>query len=351
MLRPFRLAAIAALALAPALTLAACSSAPPPVVAPPPPPPPAPPAVSMSSKLIDMASAYRAYVTRTAGIQPSFADGPAVARSLQAGAAYDPDQMVRGQIAYAAIVALQDKAFVAGVRVYVKDREQRRQIAYEILKDPNYALGLTGAQGAANLAVAALGADAQGLYDAGKAVKQAAYDLQKEPWSRADVPERDARLGAAKAAGTGAMLGDVAETARLQQAATGGGGFTLSPAAAGPPYSPTIVRGLAIAALAALGEAGDDNMGQILALMSEPNTGRCMNMSKLNLYQCLAVARPHYEDMFCLGQHVMMDTGRCLIHATGLPEPYEPRFVPTAASIAKGYVTKKPPATRKRKKS
>jgi hypothetical protein len=70
-----------------------------------------------------------------------------------------------------------------------------------------------------------------------------------------------------------------------------------------------VVRGLAIAALAALGEAGDANSNQIMGLMSEPNVGRCMNMSKLNLYQCLAVARPHYEDVFCLGQHAMMDTG------------------------------------------
>ena len=33
-------------------------------------------------------------------------------------------------------------------------------------------------------------------------------------------------------------------------------------------------------------------------------------MSKLNLYQCLAVAKPHYEDVFCLGQHVLIDTGQ-----------------------------------------
>jgi hypothetical protein len=110
-----------------------------------------------------------------------------------------------------------------------------------------------------------------------------------------------------------------------------------------------VIRGLAIAALAALGEAGDANVEQLLGLMSEPNIGMCMNMSKLNLFQCLAVARPHYEDVFCLGQHAMMDTGRCMIRAAGLPEPFEPKFVPTQESIDKG-MGKKPPPKKARKK-
>jgi hypothetical protein len=84
-----------------------------------------------------------------------------------------------------------------------------------------------------------------------------------------------------------------------------------------------------------------------MGLVSEPNVGMCMNMSKLNLYQCLAVARPHYEDVFCLCQHAMMDTGRCMIRAAGLPEPYEPRFVPSQESINKGMPTKKAPAKKR----
>ena len=103
--------------------------------------------------------------------------------------------------------------------------------------------------------------------------------------------------------------------------------------------------------MAALGEAGDANVTTVMGLITEPNIGGCMNMSKLNLYQCLAVARPHYEDVFCLGQHAMMDTGRCMIKAAGLPEPYEAKFVPSQASIDKGYnqptVTK---AAKKRRK-
>jgi hypothetical protein len=58
--------------------------------------------------------------------------------------------------------------------------------------------------------------------------------------------------------------------------------------------------------------------------MAEPASAMCLNMAKLNLYQCLAVAKPHYEDVFCLGQHILIDTGMCVIKASGAAMPYEP---------------------------
>jgi len=347
---PFRFPVKASLAaVVAAALLAGCADAPPPVIAPP--PPPAAPTVSLSPKLIELASAYRYYMIRTTAITPDFADGGGVARSLQTGASYEPQQLVRGAIAYSAVVALQDKAFVDGVRVYAKDPVQRKQIAYEIMKDPAYAVGIPGSASAAGLVIATLGGDAQKLYDQGKAIKQAAYDIQKQPWSKGEVLGREARLAGAKSVSASAMMGDVAETARLQQASTGVASLGLTAAPATPPYTPTVIRALAVAALAVLGEANDANNEQLMALTHEPNIGMCMGTSKLNLYQCLAVARPNYEDVFCLGQHVMMDTGRCVIRAAGLPEPYEARYIPDAKTIAKGMPTKKAPAKKGKKKS
>lgn len=351
---PFRPAirsakAVASATLA-ALFLASCAE-PPPVITPPP-----AVAVSLSPKLVELASAYRYYMVRTTAITPDFPDGAGVARAVQTGASYEPQQLVRGAVAYSAVIALQDKAFVDGVRVYAKDPVQRKQIAYEIMKDPAYAVGIPGSAGAAGLVIATLGGDAQRLYDQGKAVKQAAYDLQKQPWSRDEVLGREARLANAKSLSSSAMLGDVAETTRLQQASAGLASLGLpslglAAAPVAPPYTPTVIRGLAIAALAALGEATDANAEQLMALSHEPNIGMCMSTSKLNLYQCLAVARPNYEDVFCLGQHVMMDTGRCAIRAAGLPEPIEARYIPDAKTIAKGMPTKKAPVSKGKKKN
>jgi len=159
-------------------------------------------------------------------------------------------------------------------------------------------------------------------------VKQSAYDIQHQAWSKADVPNRDQRLTQAKTLSSTPVVGDMAETARLQQAVVGAAPLGVTAQAVSPPYSPVVVRSLALAALAALGEASDANMETIQAEMAEPQVGFCMSMAKLNLYQCLAVSKPHYEDVFCLGQHIMMDTGRCMIKAAGLPEPYEAKFVP-----------------------
>jgi hypothetical protein len=57
-------------------------------------------------------------------------------------------------------------------------------------------------------------------------------------------------------------------------------------------------------------------------------------MSKLNLYQCLAVSKPHYEDVFCLGQHVLIDTGKCLMKGVGLPEPADGRIAVAATAAS-----------------
>lgn len=327
--------------------LVSCTEAPPPVITP---PPPVAPAVSLSPKLVELASAYRYYMVRTTGITPEFADPAAVAASVQTSASYEPQQLVRGAIAYSAVVALQDRAFVEGVRVYAKDPAQRRLIAYEIMKDPAYAVGIQGSASAAGLVIAALGGDAQRLYDQGKAVKQAAYDLQKQPWSKTDVLGREARLASAKSVSASAMTAEVAETARLQQASMGVASLGLTAPPVPPPYTPTVIRGLAVAALAALGEANEAHTEQLMALTHEPNIGMCMRTSKLNLYQCLAVSRPNYEDVFCLGQHAMMDTGRCVIRAAGLPEPHEARYVPDEKTIARGIQNRKAPAPKKGKK-
>lgn len=308
----------------------------------PPPPVAVAPPVAISPKLVEQASAYRAYVKRAGTINPAFASGADVAQSLKIGAAYEPRQLLKGAIAYGAVAALQDKTFVAGVRTYAVDPVQRRAMVAQIMRNPNYAATLPGADSAAGLVVAALGDEGEHLYGLGTAVKQAAYDVQKQKWSKADVANRPGRLAEAKSLSATPLSGDVEETDRLERAAVGAAPLGVTGQAKAPPYSPVVSRALAVAAVAALGEAGDANFEQVSGLMADPASATCLNMSKLNLYQCLAVSKPHYEDVFCLGQHVLMDTGQCLIKSAGLPPPqvYKPVKVaetspPPAATSAK----------------
>jgi len=339
--RSFRLShALSAAALA--AVLAGCAApAPPPA-----PPPPAPvavviPPVSLSPRVIEQASAYRAYVAHASAISPGFTNGSDVAQGLKTGAAYEPGQFLRGAIAYGAVVALQDPAFVAGVRKFAADPEQRRQVAYEIMKDPAYAVGFAGSSSAAGLVMGALGDDGRKLMDLGHSVIQAAYDVQHQPWSKGEVAGREGRMALAKTLSSTPGMGEVAETSRLQMAVTGGAQLNLSAQSVSPPFTPLVIRSLAVAALAALGYADDNSVGQVMPILAEPTSATCLNMSKLNLYQCLAVAKPHYEDVFCLGQHILTDTGHCLMKGVGVPEPIDPRVQAAAdrAALEKASTT------------
>jgi hypothetical protein len=317
---PLRLRATV-LALAAGI-LASCAEPPPPA------PPPAPPPVTLSPKLIEQAAAYRRYVDQATTLAPAFADGAAVAQSLRTGASYEPQQLIRGAIAYAAIVALQDPQFVASVRAHASDVGQRQTLAYEIMKDPAYAVGFAGSAGAASRISKALGDDGRKLFDQGKAIRLAAYEVQRAPWSKAEVVGRDARLANIKTLSATPGAGDVEEILRLSQATTGVA-IPAEPGDAVPmPYTPTVVRGLAVAALAVLGHAGEQHLQYVMPIVSEVNASNCLNLAKLNLYQCLAVSKPHYEDVFCLGVHAMMDTGRCIVRTVGQPEPQDVRTQP-----------------------
>ena len=341
--------AAAPTALALATLLASCAPAPPPMIAPPPPPPPA---ISLSPRVIEQASAYRAYVARATAISPGFADGESVAQGLKTGESYEPGQLLRGAIAYGAVVALQDPEYVAGVRKFAGDAEQRRTIAYEVMKDPAYAVGFSGSSGAAGLVVAALAGDGRKLLEVGKTVKQAAYDVQRSAWSKADVPGREGRLALAKQLSATALTGETAETARLQLAVTGSTPLGLTGETVSPPYTPLVIRSLAVAALAALGYADENSVAQVTPMLDDPRGSKCFSLSKVNLYQCLAVSKPHYEDVFCLGQHVLMDTGACLMQGAGVASPLDikPLPLPIASSAAVPVkATAKPKAKAKKK--
>jgi hypothetical protein len=312
--------ALTGLALAGAVALAACTTPPPPPP-PPPEPPRTPPAISLSTPVIQDAAVFQAYVTRAASVSPDFRSAADVSQALSQSDTVSPEQLLRGEIAYAAIAALQDPNFVANVRAFAADPAVRRQMSARILDNPGYAVAFGGADTAAGLAMAAITPEGRKLFDAGAAVKQAAYDVQRQDWSKAPVQDRPQRLANAKSRAIVDSIASMDQVSMLRSAAVGQSPMPLRGANPAPPYPPVIVRGLAIAALAALGEAGDESLISMAPLMTDAPTATCLNTAKLNLYQCLAVARPNYEDIFCLGQHVLMDTGQCVMIAAGAPAP------------------------------
>lgn len=319
-------AAVAAM-LASTAMIASCASEAPPAPAPLPPAPvpvaaAPPPPVALSNSVLEAASAYRIYMRRAAEISPAFASGDAVEQSLVSAEAYEPKQLLRGAIAYGALVALQSPQFVASVRTYAVDPTTRRDLADHLRRDPSYSAALPSAANAAGLVVATLNGDAAKVRHAGELVKQSAYDVQHQAWSKAAVIAPADRLARAKTLSAQPITPPAGEVQLLGGAVNGSDAsgvsvLGVSGEAIPAPYTAVVSRALAVAAIAALGEGGADQDAALAAMLDEPSSSFCLNMSKLNLYQCLSVAKPYYEDVFCLGQHILLDTSQCVAKAVG----------------------------------
>ncbi|HVZ29526.1 MAG TPA: hypothetical protein VG839_03975 [Asticcacaulis sp.] len=379
----------------PALTIAmwlggCATEAPPPPPPPLPPPAPAGPPVALASEISDAASTYIDYIHSVRDMSAAFGDGNSVQASLQSGASFEPKQLSEGAIAYGAIVAMQEPSFRSALRAYASSDTSRADLVSRILADPSYAAALPDADIAARRIILALSSDGQSVYRAGSGVKQAAYDIQHQSWSKLPVVNPDARLALAKQNSVTLKSVQTDESARLLTAALTGtglvtpattgqstGGYVIqgdsvsvsagggqsslntsdAPAAAvgapapqmaeaaadkavpaaaeadlqfdrpdlfNAPYTDTVNRSLAIAAIAMLGEGGENHADTLVGLLDNRDGEKCLNMSKLNLYQCLAVAKPYYEDVFCLGQHILMDTGQCLGKMSSNALSFEP---------------------------
>ena len=293
-----------------------------------------PQGVTLSSHVIEEASRYRAYMRKVKSLVSRFDNGAAIEATLSEAESYEPQQLIRGAVAYGAVMALQDPAFVASVRVFAANPASRADVAERLLADPTYADVLPGAATAADLIRASLHRQSFRLMELGGSIKQAAYSIQKEKsWSKTSVTDPQGRLSRAKELSSQSMELDSTEMKAISDALVDGSAFVREeappnepPPASATPFTGLINRSLALAALAVLGSGGDDNDAALQNLMGDASSGYCLSMSKLNLYQCLAVARPWYEDMFCLGLHAISDTGECIAKAAGeqpiAPQPY-----------------------------
>jgi hypothetical protein len=322
---------------------------PPVVEAPPPPLPPAGPVALPVRSLAD-AAAFQAYLERVGGASAAFTSAAAVGQTLRDASAFSTRALVRDAVAYGAIAALQDQQFVAELRAAGTSPENRRLMAGYLMNDPGYALLFRGSNRAAGLARAALESGGLRLYGAGKAVRQASYDMQHQAWSKLEVEGRPARLAAVEAEGRGSLPEAADHVEALQRAESGAAPLPISAGSLAPPYTPLVAKAIQLAAIAALGEASDELYDRLAGLAADDYSETCLHIAKLNLYQCLAVAKPNYEDAFCAGQHAMMDTGACLVRNAGGLTPFELGPPPPNPAFKRVVLTPPAHATRRAKK-
>lgn len=284
------------------------------------------PPITVGDALGRDAAIYVSFTRDMAAMRGGFQDAASIQSALQRGAAYDPAQVSRGMIAYGAIVALQSPDFIQGVRAFAPHPEARQAMIAQIRRDPGYATQLPGAPQAADMVMNALRTDIEALGAAADSIENDAYAIQerfdpRRSWAVVHIADRDQRLEAARQAATRTMAASPDEAARLLSAArTGAGLDVVESRLREPPYPRAVERALGLAALAALGAAGDDAQGSVVDVQTDPVNESCLAMSKLNLYQCLAASRPSYEDMFCLGRHIVRDLATCA-RGAAMPAP------------------------------
>ena len=200
------------------------------------------------------------------------------------------------------------------------DPTQREAFATRLLSQPQSVLEAGAARAAAVRVALVLGRMGGQLIAAGAAVKQAAYDIQSQGWSRDTIADAPERLAQIKAQSSIPISLQPADTTRL----IGGlAAFRIADAEQRTDLSATgsvVTRGMALAALAVLGKAGEDQAERIDTLLTDPLDPHCVERARRTLIECLAVAGPQYEHLFCLGRHAMMDVGQCFVSASGMTE-------------------------------
>ncbi len=284
---------------------------------------------ALGHRASDAASAYETFVRRASAIDANFADADAVQRAVKIGAAYHPQQLQEGAVAYAALLALRDPAFVEGVRA-----RRDSGLADRLAREPDSVLDVAGADRAAAVLTGVLKRQAAALQASGKAIGQAAYDVQHQAWSSGPVSDAALVLASVKTAGSEPRsAGPEAERALLQSLASASTGDEAG--SAGPPGE--VVRGLALAALTVLGRAGDSHDAEVEALLNDPKSADCLKIAKLNLNQCLAAAGPHYEDVFCLGRHAIGETAQCVTAAANSGAPIQSRMASVQVAAREDY--------------
>ncbi|HEY2049642.1 MAG TPA: hypothetical protein VGH03_09875 [Caulobacteraceae bacterium] len=304
-----------------------------PVAEAPPPPPPPPPAgpVGLPDRLISDAAGFEGYMLRVGATSPGFTSAETVSAALKNGAAYEPKAFIRGAIAYGAIAALKDPNFVASLRAAGNSPDNRRQMVADIISNPIYVFQFKGSDQAAGLARAALGETALRLTQTGRLIRQAAYDVQHQSWSKVQVVDLPGRLAAVEAESANGIAPAADEVPVLQKAATGAEPLPITAQPLAPPYAPLVARALQVAAIAALGEATDNAYDQIASMSNDMETELCLERAKRDLYQCLAVSKPNYEDIFCMGRHEMLQPSECVASGAGVDLPAEPAPPPAPA--------------------
>jgi hypothetical protein len=281
---------------------------------------PVPTTIAVPDDVLELASIFRSTATGFSATPSIFHSATEVRSVVKSAAAYEPQQLQQGMVAYAALIALREPNFVASVRAYAADPGRRNTLAEYMGINPA-SLDVPNMDRAAGMVIAALDQLGAQVAVRGYMVKQAAYDTQLSPWSLVKVSDSSSRLAMTKQMSSQRLNGQAEDMAQLRRLAIGEEpDVSIEAAPVTGPYKPVVAQALALAAMIIAGEAGPEHADVVKALLADNDSDACLAQAKTTMYECYSVAGPHYEDIFCSGQHALIDTGMCMIKAAGSPQ-------------------------------
>ena len=279
---------------------------------------------------------YAAYQTGvSASIDADISSAGAMDASLMRAAQYDPAQLARSRLAYAALTAAQSPAFVAGVQSRVR-AAGRAAVLRQLQRDPTYARRRPpGAAQATALVLTSMAADVARLRAASAHYEAIGNSIGNAAWNTPlDPTHRDARNTGLRALASQAPplapelvsrihVGAASGGAPHDRDAFGGTGFwdALGGRAAAAPVPQDIRlrrdrasvmdRALTLGALYVIGATPTES-ARVNAMLNDPPTRTCLAMQQLEFRQCVSVSHTPDEDAFCLARHGLSGVADCL---------------------------------------
>ena len=221
-------------------------------------------------------------------------------------------EIAQGWYASRAIIAAQHPDFIRGVRDEL-DIYGESAVTAQLQGSGSYARNISGAQSAAVTVLDTIAADNRKMADLSQRFLTAAREFQNKKWGSLDpLPEpgtAPSKYAASQATiRANAQIGDMLTALATALNELAG----ITPAHA---YAPsTMERILALGARRVIGmthRSGDTSA----ALLTDPQSSKCLRWARLNLNQCLAAAHFPSEEAWCTGKHAIEDVRACWAQA------------------------------------
>lgn len=243
--------------------------------------------------------------------------------------AHTAEELSRGWVAYAALVAADTPAFREALEKEISSRKKVNGLSgadaffAKLAKDPAYPRQLAGADEAISRVLAMTKHDAARFATLGEAFKEQAYALQKTSWGKAKIPTGSVRLSDAESFARSRPSATAPTFASVTEKGVTSPSLSSVNSAWNPDWGKDVGSGRMtepnaqvimnrVLHLAARYSVGGVNTKTVDVYAKNDKSNSCLSFAALTLKQCIAATRAPYEEAFCLGEHALNDTASCI---------------------------------------